>query len=160
MPKSNIRQASESDVAAIQSMIRELAEFEELSDQVTSTESDLRAALFGGRPCAEAIVAESAGETVAYALFFTNYSTFNGRPGLYLEDVYVKPEHRGKNIGTQILKHLAGIAAERNYGRMDWSVLDWNQRAIDFYEKHGARVMHEWRFVRTERAGISALSSR
>ncbi len=158
MPNTNIRPASESDVPAIQSMIGELAEFEELSHQVTATEADLKAALFGEQPCAEAIVAESGGETVAYALFFTNYSTFNGRPGMYLEDLYVQPDHRGKKIGTQLLKHLAGIAAQRNYGRMDWSVLDWNQRAIDFYENHGAEVLQQWRFVRTERAGIAELA--
>ena len=131
MPETNIRPATESDVAAIQSMIRELADFEELSDQVTSTEADLNAALFGERPCAEAIVAVAGEEPVAYALFFTNYSTFNGRAGLYLEDVYVKPEHRGRNIGTRILKHLAGIAEQRDYGRMDWSVLDsWSSFQI------------------------------
>ena len=140
-------------------MIRELAEFEKMSDEVVSTDACLHDALFGERTCAEAIVAESGGETVAYALFFTNYSTFLGRAGLYLEDVYVKPAHRGKNIGTQILKALAEIAAVRNYGRMDWSVLDWNQRAIDFYEKHGAEVLQQWRIVRTQGEGIGKLAN-
>ena len=149
--------ASESDVSAIQEMVLELAEFENLSDEVKSTDDHLREALFGESPCAEAIVAKFAGEAVAFALFFTNYSTFIGRPGLYLEDVYVKPQHRGKKIGTQILKYLASLARERNYGRMDWSVLDWNQRAIDFYEKHGAEILHEWCIVRTHADGIENL---
>ena len=160
MPTTNIRPATESDVAAIQQMVRELAEFEELSHQVTSSEADLAAALFGESPCAEAVVAENGDGPVAFALFFTNYSTFNGRPGLYLEDLYVKPQHRGVGVGTQLLKYLAGIAVERDYGRMDWSVLDWNQRAIDFYEGHGATVLQEWRFVRTERDGILELAER
>ena len=158
MPDPIIRPAAIADVPAIQSMICELAEFEKMSDAVVSTDSHLHEALFGDRPCAEAIVAEHGGCPVAFALFFTNYSTFVGRPGLYLEDVYVKPDHRGRGIGTLILKHLAKIAAERNFGRMEWSVLDWNQRAIDFYEKHGAGVLQEWRIVRTDQAGIKQLA--
>jgi len=153
-----IRPATPDDVAAIQSMIHELAEVEKLADTVTSTEADLHDALFGDRPRAEAIVAEHREETVAFALFFTTYSTFVGRPGLYLEDVYVKPEHRGRKIGTQLLKALATIAAQRNYGRMDWSVLDWNQRAIDFYERHGAQILQEWRLVRADADGIQSLA--
>lgn len=158
MPEATIRPAAESDVPAIQEMIRELAEFEKLSDQVTSTDADLQAALFGESSCAEALVAAEGDRPIGYALFFTNYSTFNGRPGLYLEDVYVRPAHRGTGVGKQLLKQLAAIAAERDYGRMDWSVLDWNQRAIDFYESHGASVLQEWRFVRTEREGIQRLA--
>ena len=163
MPTStNIRPANPTDISDIQEMIRELAEFEELSKQVVSDDSCLHAALFGERPCAEAIIAEVAGEAVAFALFFTSYSTFVGKPGLYLEDVYVKPAHRGNQIGTALLRNLAKIAADRGYARMDWSVLDWNQRAIDFYEKHGAEVMQEWRMVRTgwaRRASSRAITS-
>jgi len=158
MSDINIRPATPADVSSIQGMICELAEFEKMTDQVESDDACLHQALFGERPCAEAIVAELEGETVAFALFFTNYSTFVGRAGLYLEDVYVKPECRGRNVGTQILKHLAGISKERGYGRMDWSVLDWNQRAIDFYEKHGAEVLQEWRIVRTDMDGIGNLA--
>jgi len=159
MSLPTIRPASSTDVPAIQAMICELAEFENMSDEVVSSEACLHEALFGKLPCAEAIIAESGGQAVAFALFFTNYSTFVGRPGLYLEDVYVKPEHRGSGIGTGLLQALAGIAAQRNYGRMDWSVLDWNQRAIDFYEKHGATVMQEWRIVRTDQGGIQTLAA-
>lgn len=158
MPTPEIRPATATDVPAIQSMICELAAFEKMSDEVVSTDAHLHEALFGARPCAEAIVASLDGEAVAFALFFTNYSTFVGRPGLYLEDVYVKPENRRSGIGTLILKHLARIAAERNFGRMEWSVLDWNQRAIDFYEKHGAGVLQGWRIVRTDRDGIRKLA--
>ncbi|MFT4547965.1 MAG: ribosomal protein S18 acetylase RimI-like enzyme [Verrucomicrobiales bacterium] len=158
MSETNIRPATQEDVADIQAMICELAEFEKMSENVVSTEAHLHEALFGKKTCAEAIVAEHAGEAAAYALFFTNYSTFIGRPGLYLEDVYVKPQHRGKNIGTQVLQALANIASERGYGRMDWSVLDWNQRAIDFYEKHGSTVLQEWRIVRTDADGIAAMA--
>ncbi|MGI9244632.1 MAG: GNAT family N-acetyltransferase [Verrucomicrobiales bacterium] len=159
MLQSTVRPATKTDVPAIQAMICELADFEKMSDEVVSSEACLHDALFGDRPCAEAIVAERDGQAVAYALFFINYSTFVGRPGLYLEDVYVKPEHRGIGVGTGMLHALAGIAADRGYGRMDWSVLDWNQRAIDFYEKHGATVMQEWRIVRTDQKGISNLAT-
>lgn len=159
MSKPNLRPATEADVPAIQSLICELAEFAKMADQVTSDADSLHRALFGERPCAEALVAEIADEIVAFALFFTTYSTFVGRPGLYLEDVYVKPAHRGKRIGTRILKELARISQDRNYGRMDWMVLDWNQRAIDFYEKHGAKVQQQWRLVRTDAAGFEESSN-
>ena len=158
MSKIETRPASEDDVAAIQGMIRELAEFEKMSDQVESIDHDLRQALFGENRCAEALVAVAEnGQQIGFALFFTTYSTFVGRPGLYLEDLYVKPEKRGQQVGTQLLTALAAIASERGYGRMDWSVLDWNQRAIDFYEKLGADVLKEWRMVRAGRDGIAAM---
>ena len=158
MSEATIRPSTEADVPTILSLIRELAEFEERIHEVTSTAESLRAALFGERPCAEAIVAEVGEETVAYAIFFTTYSSFLGQPGLHLEDVYVKPEHRGNNIGTSILKELAKISAERNYGRMEWTVLNWNQRAIDFYQKHGAEILTDWRIVRTDSVGIDSLA--
>lgn len=108
----------------------------------------MRDALFSARPAAEALVAEQAGEVVAYALFFHNFSTFLGKRGLYLEDLYVRPALRGSGVGTMMLKRLAALAVERQCGRFEWSVLDWNQNAIDFYEKMGATVLPDWRVVR------------
>ena len=142
-------------------LIRELAEFEKLLDQAVATVGSLEAALFCDRPVAQAILARVQGEIVGFALFFHNFSTFLGRPGLYLEDLYVRPQYRGKGYGDALLRHLARVAVERGCGRMEWAVLNWNQRAIDFYRKLGARPMNEWTVFRLDgdnlmRAGLDA----
>jgi GNAT superfamily N-acetyltransferase len=148
LPAFTIRNAELRDVGAIVQLIKDLAEFEKLSHLVQVTPEKLRPQLFGERPAAESLVAERAGEVVAFALFFTNFSTFLAQPGLYLEDLYVKPEHRGHGIGRALLVKLADLAVERECGRFEWSVLDWNENAIRFYESMGATVMPEWRICR------------
>lgn len=167
-----LRNAELRDVGAIVQLIRDLAEFEQLTHLLQVTPEKLRPQLFGERPAAEAMVAEltdgkadgkGGGELVGFALFFTNFSTFLAQPGLYLEDLYVKPEHRGAGIGKALLTRLAGLAVERNYGRFEWSVLDWNENAIRFYEGMGAAVMPEWRICRVtgeQLVGLAALPSR
>jgi GNAT superfamily N-acetyltransferase len=137
-----------SDVPDIHRLVTALAEYEKLTDQVVSTEDDLRRSLFGARPYAEVILAKVDGETVGFALFFHNYSTFLGRPGIYLEDRFVVPERRGEGIGRELLAALARIAVERGCGRLEWSVLDWNEPAIGFYKRMGASVLDEWRLCR------------
>lgn len=148
MSRCEIVPASPQNVGAIYAMVRELADYEKLTHTVVSTVADFERELFGPNPRVEALVAELDGEPVAFALYFHNFSTFLGRKGLYLEDVYVKPAHRAKGIGKEILQHLAKLAVDRNCGRFEWSVLDWNQSAIDFYEKLGATVLPDWRIVR------------
>jgi GNAT superfamily N-acetyltransferase len=143
-----IRPAVREDVASIVRLIHGLAEFEKLTHLVEVTPESLAPHLFGDRPVAEALVAERVGRVVAFALFFTNFSTFLARPGLYLEDLFVEPEERGRGIGQALLAHLAGLAAERGCGRFEWSVLDWNVNAIRFYERMGATVMPDWRICR------------
>jgi GNAT superfamily N-acetyltransferase len=144
--------ATEHDVPQILELIKGLAEYERLSHVCVATEERLRRTLFGDRPAAEvwlAFVVDKAGEECAgFALFFTNYSTFLGKPGLYLEDVFVKPHLRRKGIGLALLKKLAAIARERDYGRMEWSVLDWNEPAINFYKKLGAVPLDDWKLFR------------
>ncbi len=143
-----IRPARPDDCEAIHGLIRELAEFEKLLHQVEATPESLNEALFGERPTAEALVAEVDGTVVAYAIFFHNFSTFAGRAGLYLEDLYVQPDHRGTGIGKALIAEYLRIAKERNCPRAEWMVLDWNQRAIDLYEGLGAELLSEWRLVR------------
>ncbi|MDO9092579.1 MAG: GNAT family N-acetyltransferase [Rubrivivax sp.] len=143
-----LRPATPADVPAIVGLITELAVFEKLEHLVVVTPESLLPQLFGPRPAAEAVVGEVGGQVVAFALFFHNFSTFLGKPGLYLEDLYVQPAHRGTGLGKALLSHLATLAVERGCGRFEWSVLDWNQRAIDFYEKMGATVMPDWRICR------------
>ncbi len=140
--------ATESDIPAIHALIKALAEYERLSHEVVSTEADIRNSLFGPRPYAEVILAKSDGQTVGFALFFHNYSTFLGRPGIYLEDLFVLPDFRSQGIGRALLAALARLAVERGCGRLEWSVLDWNEPAIGFYQRMGARVMDEWRICR------------
>jgi len=147
-PDFTLRAAELRDVDAIVGLIRELAEFEKLSHLLQVTPQTLRPHLFGDKPVAEALVAEVDRRVVAFALFFTNFSTFLARPGLYLEDLYVQPAQRGSGIGQALLSRLGAIAVERGYGRFEWSVLDWNQDAIRFYEKMGATVMPDWRICR------------
>ena len=143
-----LRPAELRDVAPIVQLIRELAEFEQLTHLLQVTPEKLRPHLFGERPVAEAFVADSGGEVLAFALFFTNFSTFLAQPGLYLEDLFVKPERRGQGIGEALLVRLAKLALERNYGRFEWCVLDWNESAIRFYERMGATVLPDWRACR------------
>ena len=146
--KHILRAARPRDVPAIVGLIGELAEFEHLTHLLKVTPQTLHPHLFGPKPVAEARVAEVNGEVVAFALFFTNFSTFLAQPGLYLEDLYVKPEHRGRGLGRALLEHLGALAVERDYGRFEWSVLDWNEHAIRFYKGMGATVMPEWRICR------------
>lgn len=143
-----LRAAEPRDTASIVGLIRELAEFEELGHLVQIQPADLQRHLFGPKPVVEAVVAECGGEVVAFALFFTNFSTFLGKPGLYLEDLYVKPARRGAGIGTALLRHLGALARARGCGRFEWSVLDWNADAIRFYERLGATLLPEWRICR------------
>ena len=151
-----LRGATPHDLEAIVGLIRELAEFERLSHLVVVTPQSLHPHLFGPKPAAEAVVAESGGTVVAFALFFTNFSTFLGRPGLYLEDLYVQPAHRGRGLGKAMLQHLGALAVERGCGRFEWSVLDWNENAIRFYEKMGATVMPDWRICRVTGPALAA----
>jgi GNAT superfamily N-acetyltransferase len=140
--------ATPADVPTILQLIGELAEFERLLHEVVATEADVHDALFGARPVAEAVVARAAGEVAGFALFFHNYSTFRGRPGIYLEDLYVRPQYRGRGYGGALLKHLAGLAVQRRCARMEWAVLDWNERAIAFYESLGAKPVDGWTVYR------------
>lgn len=156
MSTHQLRPAEARDVPAIVALITELAEFEQLSHLLQLTPDRLQDHLFGEKPVVEALVGEVAGEVVAYALFFTNYSTFLAQPGLYLEDLYVRPAHRGCSLGKAILRHLAQLAVTRNYGRFEWSVLDWNDNAIRFYEKMGATVMPDWRICRLSGEALAA----
>ena len=150
--------ATEGDVPVILDLIRGLAEYERLSHVVTATEEQLRATLFGERPCAETLLALYGGECVGFALFFTIYSTYLAKPGLYLEDLFVKPHARGKGIGRALLQRLAQITVERGYGRMEWSVLDWNQPAIEFYKKLGAVPHDEWTIFRLTGDSLTRLA--
>ncbi len=145
---STLRAAEPRDVTAIVGLIRELAEFEKLTHLLRVTPQSLHPHLFGERPAAESVVAETDGQVVGFALFFTNFSTFLGQPGLYLEDLYVQPAFRGQGIGAALLSHLAALARQRDYGRFEWSVLDWNVDAIRFYERLGATLLPEWRICR------------
>src|SRR5205085_9761614 len=143
-----LRAAELRDVAPIVGLIRELAEFEKLTHLLQVTPEKLRPHLFGEKAVAEAMVAEVNGEVGAFALYFTNFSTFLAQPGLYLEDLYVQPAHRGRGVGEALLARLGKLAVERGYGRFEWSVLDWNENAIRFYERMGATVLPDWRICR------------
>ncbi|MBQ5961360.1 GNAT family N-acetyltransferase [Massilia sp. ZL223] len=156
----SIRPAQPSDVAHIYGMIVELAVFEKLEHLVVATEAMLHDGLFGVRPSCEAIIGEENGKVVAFALFFHNFSTFLTKKGLYLEDLYVLQSHRGKGYGTQMLKRLAQIAVERNCGRFEWSVLDWNEPAIQFYKAMGADILPDWRICRVTGDTLTALAER
>lgn len=154
-----IRPATPQDVALILRFVRELAEFEREPDAVKATEESLNHALFGERS-AEAVIAEQDGEPMGFALFFHNFSTWTGRKGLYLEDLYVTPEARGSGVGTALLRHLAGIALDRDCGRFEWAVLDWNTPAIDFYTAMGAESLDEWRIRRVSGDALVKLAGR
>jgi GNAT superfamily N-acetyltransferase len=143
-----IRPATERDVALILELIRGLAEYERLAQEVTATEDTLRRSLFGPSPGGEVVIAEAGGEPVGFALFFHNFSTFVGKRGIYLEDLFVKPAWRGQGVGRKLLVHLAQLAVQRDCGRLEWAVLDWNEPAIRFYRSLGAQPMHDWTVFR------------
>jgi len=156
---ATIRAATPADTSAIFALTYELAEFESLTHVFVATEEGLRDALFGARPSIEALVAENEGRIVGYALFFHNYSSFVGKRGLYLEDVYVQPSQRGSGLGTALIQRLAALAVERQCARFEWTVLDWNRQAISFYEKMGATVMPDWRVVRLTGDALEQLAA-
>ncbi|MEP6942423.1 MAG: GNAT family N-acetyltransferase [Betaproteobacteria bacterium] len=158
MPQLKILPATPRDVPEILELIRGLAEYERLAHLCVATEKDLANALFGEKPIAEVVLAWEDARPVAFALFFHNFSTFLGRRGLYLEDLYVRPECRGRGYGRHLLVHLARIAVERGCGRLEWSVLDWNTRAIGFYEALGATVLADWRITRVTGASLERLA--
>ena len=151
--------ATEEDVPLILKFIKALAEYERLADSVVATEGLLRASLFGDRPYAECVIARWNGEPAGFALFFHNFSTFLGQPGLYLEDLFVNPEFRGKGVGRALLRHLASLAVERRCGRLEWSVLDWNESAIGFYKSIGALPLDDWTIFRLRGEALSRLAS-
>lgn len=153
----DIRPVKPGDEMQLLALIHELAVYEKMADEVVATPELLSESLFGDESACEAVFAHWQGEVVGFALFFRNFSTFVGRPGLYLEDLYVREAHRGRGIGKTLLLHLAAIARERGYGRMEWSVLDWNQPAIDFYRSLGAQSMDEWTVFRLDRKALEAL---
>lgn len=158
MPNFTIRGACRGDVPTILGLIRELADFEKLSHLMVADEALLADALFGQQPACECLLGEEDGAVVAFALFFHNFSTFLGRRGLYLEDLYVQPAHRARGHAQALLKELARIAVNRGCGRFEWSVLDWNEDAIRFYRKMGADMMPDWRICRLTGAELAALA--
>ncbi len=153
-----IRFANIDDVETIKSFIQALADYEKLSDEMVASSEDLSQSLFGEKPAAEVLLAEEQGKAVGFALFFHNYSTFLGQKGIYLEDLFVLPETRGKGYGKQLLSKLAEIAVERKCGRLEWSVLDWNTPAIDFYKSIGAEFMEGWTVNRLTGKTLTALA--
>lgn len=152
-----IEPAVPADVPMILTLIKELAEFERLSHEVTANETQVRDALFGARPSAEVVMARIGDDVAGFALYFHNFSTFLAKPGIYLEDLYVRQKFRGQGAGEALLRHLAKIALARGCGRLEWSVLDWNQRAIDFYKSLGAAPMNEWTTYRVTGPALTAL---
>jgi GNAT superfamily N-acetyltransferase len=160
MPELEIRAATEDDVPLILSLIKELAEYERLSHEVVSTEEVLKDSLFGERPVAEVLIGHHRGEHVGFALFFHNFSTFLGMPGIYLEDLYVRPRYRGMGFGKTFLTHVAKLAKERGCGRLEWSVLDWNEPAIGFYKSLGASPVRGWTVYRVTGEALEDLAGR
>lgn len=152
-----IKPATPADAPIILQLIRELAEFERLLDEVQATEEQLREQLFGLRPGAEVVIARMGDEVAGFALFFHNFSTFEGKPGIYLEDLFVQPAARGSGLGTALLAHLAKLAVERDCARLEWSVLDWNTPSIGFYHALGARSLSDWTGMRLDGAGLERL---
>jgi GNAT superfamily N-acetyltransferase len=158
MTDFTIKFATIEDIPLILSFIKELAAYEKLSHEVVANEEILKETLFGEHPYAEVIISYYETKPVAFALFFHNFSTFLGRPGIYLEDLYVKPEMRGKGLGKKMLTYLAKLAKERNCGRLEWWVLDWNKSAINFYQKIGAKAMDEWTVYRVTGQALDDLA--
>ena len=154
----SIRPVIAADVASIHAMILELAEFENLSREVQSNGDDLHRALFGERPVAESLVACAGDEVIGFAIFFTHYSTFTGKPGIYLEDLFVRPQFRSRGIGKQLLVRVAQTAVERGCARYEWSVLDWNENATRFYESCGAKMQGDWRRMRVSGDALTRLA--
>jgi GNAT superfamily N-acetyltransferase len=158
IPDLTIAPATERDVPLLLSLIKSLAEYERLSDRVVATEADLRESLFGRHPAAEVVIAHVGREAAGYALWFHTFSTFLGKRGLYLEDLFVVPPWRSKGIGRALLAHLAGIAIERDCGRLEWSVLTWNESAIRFYESTGATAISDWTVYRLAGDALSKMA--
>ncbi|WP_028919920.1 GNAT family N-acetyltransferase [Pseudoxanthomonas suwonensis] len=154
-----LRPATPADIPLILDLIRGLAEYERLAHEAVATPADVEAALFGTRPAAEVVIAECDGAPAGFALFFISFSTFLGKPGLYLEDLFVLPEFRGRGIGRRLMVHLAALAVARGYGRFEWSVLDWNTPAIKFYRSLGARPMGGWTVQRLDGEALRALAA-
>lgn len=159
LPDFVLREARAEDCGLILAFIRELAEYEKLSHEVVATEEVLRETLFGEHPCGEVVIGEFQGKAVGYALFFHNFSTFTGRPGIYLEDIYVKPELRGRGYGKCLLTYVARLAVERKCTRMEWSVLDWNEPSIQFYRSLGAVAMDEWTVQRLDGSSLDEVAA-
>ena len=155
-----IRPANAADVPVILRFVRELADYEKAADQVVATEALLHEAMFEGIPAAEAVIAEQGGSPIGLALYFFNFSTWSGMRGLYLEDLYITPEARGSGAGTALLRHLAEVAIDRGCARFDWSVLDWNTPALDFYKSMGAVAMTEWQLHRVSGDALVKLAGR
>jgi GNAT superfamily N-acetyltransferase len=155
-----VRGATPADVGEIFRLIDALAAYERLTPEVTGTPDRLREHLFGDRPYAEALVAELAGRALGFALFFHNYSTFKTGPGIYLEDLFVEPEHRRRGVGTALFAHVARLAVERGCARLEWAVLDWNAPALAFYERQGAVRLSDWRLCRMTGDALAKLAAR
>jgi GNAT superfamily N-acetyltransferase len=153
-----IRPAERSDVGLLLSLICELAEYERAADKVTGTVSDLELALFAERPLAEAVIAEVGQRPVGFALYFQTFSTWLCKPGLYLEDLYVRPEHRGSGVGRALMSHLADVTVRRGCARLEWSALSWNAPAIGFYERIGAQRLDEWEGFRLNGGALTELA--
>lgn len=153
-----LRPATPADVPLVLAGIRQLAEYERLAHECVATEAELHETLFGAHPAAEVVLAFAGDEPAGFALWFQSYSTFLARPGLYLEDLFVYPQHRGRGLGRRLLRHLAQVAVERGYGRVEWSVLDWNVDAIGFYRSIGAELLDDWRRCRLAGDAIPALA--
>jgi GNAT superfamily N-acetyltransferase len=158
-PDLRIKPATQDDVPLILNLVKKLAAYERLSHEVVATEEDFTAALFGTTRVAEALLAFSGNQPVGFALYFSTFSTFVGRPGIYLEDIFVEPEHRGQGIGAALLTRIAKIACDRNCGRLEWSVLTWNEPSIGFYERLGAQCMEEWRVFRLAGPALKELAA-
>ncbi len=159
MTSLSIVPATPADVPAVLALIRELAEYEKLLHEVVADETLVREALFGPRTVAECVLAWDGGRPLGFAIYYYNFSTFLARPGLYLEDLYVRPEHRGQGVGEALLKHLTQIAVARGCGRMEWAVLNWNRRAIEFYERMGAVGVEDWTVYRLSGDALLRLGS-
>lgn len=155
----NLRMATANDVPQILAFIRQLAEYEKLLDMVVADETKLTETLFGEKPYAEVVLADYQGKPAGFALFFHNYSTFLAKPGIYLEDLFVDPAVRGLGVGKALITYLATIALERDCGRLEWSVLDWNQPAIDFYQSLGAKMLDDWRINRVTGDSLQAMAA-
>jgi GNAT superfamily N-acetyltransferase len=155
----SIRPATPADLPLIAQLIRDLADYEKLASEVRFDEAVMGEKLFGARPYAEVVIGELDGAAQGFALFFHNFSTFEGKPGIYLEDLFVRPEARGSGLGKALLSHLAMLAVERDCARLEWSVLDWNEPAIGFYKKLGARLMDEWTVMRVDGAALQQLGA-
>jgi GNAT superfamily N-acetyltransferase len=160
MRRTAIRPATPDDIPLILAFIRELAEYERLSHEVCATEEQLHETLFGERPVAEVLLASLDGKPVGFAVFFANYSTFLARPGVYLEDLFVRPDARGFGLGRELLEYLARLTVERGWGRLEWRVLDWNAPSIAFYKKLGAEPLDEWTIFRVTGKALQNLAGK